>query len=117
MTMLKVDGVELPTPSGYMPSFEEISKADRNARGTMIKEVIAFKYKLEVSWKMLTQSELTKLMNVKRKNFFTLEFIDLDSGKPRTGIFYAGTPAASAMEYKEGKVDMWLDVKMNFIER
>lgn len=116
MTMLKVDGVALPTPTSYIPDFEEISKAERNANGTMIKEVIAYKYKLNVTWKMLSQSELTKLMNVKRKNSFILEFIDMDTGKSRTGQFYAGTPTANAMEYKNGGVENWLDVKMNFVE-
>lgn len=117
MAMLRVDGVDLPTPTSYTSDFEELSKAERNANGMMIKEVIAYKYKLSVTWKKLTQEELTMLMNVKRKNFFTLEFIDMDSGRPRTGTFYAGTPTASAMEYRNGRVDQWLDVKMNFIER
>lgn len=117
MTMLKVDGVVLPIPSGYIPSLEEISKAERNANGTMIKEVIAYKSKLEVTWKMLKQSEMTKLMNVKKKNFFQLEYIDLETGSHRTGTFYAGTPSANAMDFKNGRVDKWLDVKMNFIER
>ncbi len=116
MTMLKVDGVALPTPSSYTPDFEEISKADRNANGDMIKEVIAYKYKLNVTWKMLSQEELTKLMSVKRKNSFTLEFIDMDTGKPRKGQFYAGTPSDNAMDYKNGRVENWLDIKMNFIE-
>lgn len=115
--MLKVDGVDLPTPTTYVPDFEEISKAERNANGLLIKEVIAYKYKLNVTWKMLTQAELTKLINVKRKNFFTLEFIDMDTGMPRTGTFYAGTPSANGMQYKNGRIENWLDVKMNFIER
>lgn len=115
--MLKVDGVALPTPTSYTPDFEEISKAERNARGTMIKEVIAYKYKLNLIWAMLTQEELTKLMNVKRKNFFNLEFIAMDTGKKTTGVFYAGTPQAGAVEYKNGRVQYWKDVKMNFIER
>ena len=114
--MLKVDGVELPTPTSYTPDFEELSKAERNALGTMIKEVIGYKYKLNVTWKKLTQEELTKLMNIKRKNSFILEFIDMDTGMPNTGEFYAGTPSANAMEYKNGKVEHWLDIKMNFIE-
>lgn len=115
--MLTVDGVDLPTPTSYTPDFEELSKAERNANGMMIKEVIAYKYKLNVTWKKLTQEELTILMNVKRKNFFSLEFIDMDTGRPVTGTFYAGTPTANAMEYKNGRIEHWLDVKMNFIER
>lgn len=116
MTMLRAGGVDLPTPTSYTLDFEEISKAERNANGNMIKEVIAYKYKLNVTWKMLSQVELTKLMNVKRKSSFTLEFVDMDTGSTRTGQFYAGTPSANAIEYKNGRVENWLDVKMNFIE-
>lgn len=114
--MLRADGVDLPTPSDYTVDFEELSKAERNALGTMVKDVIAYKYKLNCVWKSLTQEEMTKLMNVKRKNSFTLDFISLDTGEKVTGYFYAGTPSASAMKFENGKVDRWLDVKMNFIE-
>lgn len=113
--MLRADGVDLPTPSDYTVDFEEISKAERNALGTMVKDVIAYKYKINCMWNALSQDEMSKLMNAKRRNSFTLSFISME-GKRESGEFYAGTPSASAMQYKDGKVDMWLNVKMNFIE-
>ena len=113
--MLVVNGVDLPTPSEYTVDFEEISKAERNALGTMVKDVIAYKWKISCVWKALSQDEMTRLMNAQRGNSFTLSFISME-GKRETGEFYAGTPSASAMQYKEGKVDVWLNVKMNFIE-
>ena len=114
--MLRSDGVDLPTPSSYAVDYEELSRAERNALGTMVKDVIAYKYKLNCVWKSLTQTEMAKLMAVKKKNTFSLDFIGLETGERITGHFYAGTPSASAMEYKNGRVDRWLDVKMNFIE-
>ncbi|CAK7070307.1 hypothetical protein [Tissierella sp.] len=115
MSILIVGGVNFPEPSSYVPSLEELSKAERNARGRMIKEVIAYKYKLEISWKYLTSEQMTTLINAKMKNYSKVEFIDL-TGNKRTAEFYPGTPSASAMEYKNGRVDHWLDIKMNFIE-
>lgn len=115
MYMLKVDGVELPTPSSYIPGIREISKAERNARGTMIKEQIALKDTLDIKWNALTQAEMNKLVNVKRKESFMLEFISLE-GVRVTGRFYAGDLTANAMDFKDGKVTRWLDVTMNFIE-
>lgn len=113
--MLKVDGVDFPTPTSYIPSLEELSKAERNARGRMIKEVIAYKYKLEITWKYLTSEQMTTLINAKMKNYSVVEYIDL-TGKKDTAEFYPGTPKANAMEYKNGRVDRWLDISMNFIE-
>lgn len=114
--MLTVDGVDIPTPTDYVVDYEEISKAERNANGLMIKEVIAYKYKLNLTWKQLTQNEMNKLMNVKNKNFFDVSFIDM-YGRRVSKTFYAGTPNAKGMEYKNNKIQYWLDVKMNFIER
>lgn len=114
--MLKVDGVDIPTPTDYVVDYEEISKAERNANGTMIKEVIAYKYKLNLTWKKLTQEEMNKLMDIKNKNFFDVSFIDM-YGKRVTRTFYAGTPSAKGMDYRNGKIQYWLDVKMNLIER
>lgn len=115
MSILIVDGVNFPEPSSYTPSLEELSKTDRNARGKMIKEVIAYKYNLEIAWKYLTSDQMRVLINAKMKNYSKVEFIDL-VGNKRTAEFHAGTPSASAMSCKNGKVDKWLDIKMNFIE-
>lgn len=113
--MLKVDGVDFPTPTSYMPSLEELSKSERNAKGRMLKEVIAYKYKLEITWKRLTSEQMTTLIDAKMKNYSSVEFIDL-TGNKKVAEFYPGTPSASAMEYRNGRVEQWLDIKMNFIE-
>ena len=114
--MIQVDGVDMPAPTDYEIDDEEISKADRNAKGLMIKESIAFKIKLNLKWKMLTQSDMSKLRRVKHANFFKVSFIDLD-GIRKTKTFYAGTLSAGKMIYKNGKVVYWDDVSMNLIER
>lgn len=117
MYMLKVDGViEVPTPSSYIVDMMEISKAERNALGTMVKDFIAMKTKLNVSWKSLTQAELMTLTNIKRKPSFRLEYYSMETGKIESGHFYVGDLNANAMRFKNGTVDRWLDITMNFVE-
>lgn len=114
--MLKIDGVDIPTPTEYKMDYEEISDADRNANGLMIKEAITYKYKLNLAWKVLDPSEMTKLMQAKNKNFFQASFINLENRR-ETRTFYAGTPSATGMQYKNGRIVKWLDITMNIIER
>lgn len=114
--MLKADGVRLPTPTDYTQGIEEISKAERNAAGTMVKDVIAFKDKLILVWQNLTQEELSLLTVVKKKNSVMLEYISMETGTSITGHFYTGSIQATGIQYKNGKIEYWKDVKMNFIE-
>ena len=61
--MIKINNVTIPTPSEYNVGIQDLSKAERNARGTMIIERIATKRKLEMNWKYLTKLELQQLLN------------------------------------------------------
>ncbi|MBU5439504.1 hypothetical protein KQI42_15925 [Tissierella sp. MSJ-40] len=114
--MLIIEGVDMPTPTDYDIDDEEISKADRNANAYMLKEQVAFKYKLNLKWAMLTPEETKKLSRVKKKNSFNVSFIDLENERV-TKEFYAGTLSARGMQYKDGKILYWKDVRMNIIER
>lgn len=114
--MIKVNGVEIPTPSTYQPTLNDIGKADRNANGTMILEIITTKRKLEMSWSYLSQSDLAFLFQSIAGTFFTVEYPDPEDGTTKTGTFYKGDRSAGAIDYKDG-VMRWKDCKVNFIER
>lgn len=114
--MIKVNGVDIKTPSTYQVSLNDLSKADRNANGLMIIERIATKRKVEMSWDFLTQAELYTLLQSIISVFFTVEYPDPQDGALKTGTFYVGDRTAGAMDYKNG-VMRWKDIKFNFIER
>jgi len=114
--MIKINGVTLPTPSDYEVGIQDISKAERNARGTMIIERIATKRKIEVSWNFLSQEELSNLLKLVSPVFFSVEYIDPQEGKRKIGTFYAGDRVPKAMDYRNGKV-RWRDIKFSLIER
>ncbi|MFS8540752.1 MAG: hypothetical protein LOD89_01500 [Tissierellales bacterium] len=108
--MIKIDGVELPTPSEYTVGIQDLSKAERNARGTMIIERIATKRKIELSWKYLTREQLSQVLNLVAPVFFTVEYIDPQENKRKTGVFYCGDRSVSALDYRNGEI-RWKDIK------
>lgn len=114
--MIKVNGVELPTPSDYNVGIQDISKAERNARGTMIIERIATKRKLELAWKYLTKQQLQQVLNAVSPVFFNVEYLDPQTGSRRSGSFYAGDRTVGAMDYIDGNI-RWKDIKFNVVER
>lgn len=114
--MIRINGVQIPTPSSFIASIEPLVKAERNARGTMIMEHIADKRKLEMTWTYLTPGELQQLLNAVSGTFFTVQYPDPQTGSTRTGTFYAGPRSVGALSYQNGQM-RWKDVKFNVIER
>jgi len=114
--LIKIDGWTIPTPSSYTAGVMDLSKAERNARGTIIIERIATKRKLELTWNYLDQDRLSQLLRAVSPVFFTVEYPDPQDGTMRTGTFYVGDRKAGAIDYRDGVV-RWKDVAFNLIER
>lgn len=114
--MIKVNGVVIPTPSDYQVGIMDLSKAERNARGTLIIERIATKRKLELSWKYLSKEDLSRLLKLVSPVFFNVEYIDPQNNMKKTGTFYVGDRNMGALDYRNGNI-RYKDIKMNFIER
>jgi hypothetical protein len=116
MALIKINGVEIPTPSDYQPGIMDISKAERNANGTMIIERVATKRKLELAWKTLSQQQMTLILNAIAPVFFTVEYMDPQEGGIKIGTFYAGDRNCPALSFINGKLK-YKDVKFSIIER
>lgn len=114
--MIIVNGVAIPTPSTYQVGIQDLSKAERNANGTMIIERIATKRKLEMSWAYLSQSDLSNLLQAVSGVFFTVRYPDPQDGTLKTGTFYAGDRSSGMIDYKSG-IARYKDVKFNVIEQ
>ena len=114
--MIKINGVGIPTPSDFQTGIMDISKAERNADGTMIIERVATKRKLEISYKKLSKEDLSNLFNLVSPVFFSVEYIDPQDGGFKTGVFYSGDRAAGALSYINSVIK-WKDIKFNLIER
>lgn len=116
MALIKIDGVDMPSPSGIQFGIMDLSKAERNANGTMIIERIATKRKLDLEWKYLSQAELASLLNAVSPVLFSLTYTDPQTNALRTGTFYAGDRAVGVMDVKNGVI-RYKDTKFSVIER
>lgn len=116
MALIKINGVELKTPSDLTPSIMDLSKAERNANGTMIIERIATKRKLEVTWKALTGTEVSVLLQAVAPVFFYVEYLDPQENINKTGMFYCGDRKIPMLSFVNG-VPKYKDIGFNLIER
>lgn len=113
--MIKINNSTIPAPVSYAPNLMDITNGERNSKGTMFIDLVAKKWKLELSWGVLTQEELTEILQALEAQItFSVTFIDL-YGKEQTKTFYKGDRKAGALLYKEGKV-IWKDFSVNLIE-
>ena len=114
--MIKINGVAIPAPTDFQVGIQDLSKAERNARGTMIIERIATKIKIEFEWIYLTKAEYQQLLNLVSPVFFTVEYPDPRTGSQRTGTFYVGDRTIGGLDFSKGEM-RWKDCKFNVIER
>jgi hypothetical protein len=116
MALVTANGVALPTPTTYDVGIMDISKAERNAAGTMIIERIATKRQINLSWNFLSASDLSAILNAVAPVFYNVTYLDPQTGTYRTGSFYCGDRNAGMVDYRNG-VPRYKDVKFTLIER
>jgi hypothetical protein len=114
--VIKINNIELPALIKYNVSIMDISKAERNANGTMIIERIATKRKIELVCGLLTREQLSQVLNLVAPVFFTVEYSDPQDNTIKTGTFYCGDRSVEGLKYKNGKMH-WKGTRFNLIER
>jgi hypothetical protein len=114
--MLKIAGVSVKAPADLKIGRFDLTKSGRTASGKMVMDVIATKRRVDVIWKMLTDSELEKIIDTitANKPFFSLEYPD--AGGTKTMTCYAGDIVTSLWHTKNG-VRYWEEVSIGFIEQ
>lgn len=116
MAVITAGGVGFPTPSEMSMGVMDLSKAERNTKGTMIIERIATKQKIELTWKYMTAADLKTVLNAVSGAFFSVTYTDPLTNAARTGTFYAGDRTAGVLRFDNG-VPSYEDVKFNLIEK
>lgn len=116
MALIKINGVDLPTPSEFSVSIQDVVNAERNARATMIMELIGVKQKIELSWAFLTAAQLSQVLTAVKPLFFTVTYPDPETNTTRTATFYKGDRPAPMMDFRSG-IARYQDVKFSLIER
>lgn len=114
--MLIINNVNVKPPKSFQVGIADIdSNTGRNANGTIVRDRISVKRKLECEWGMLTQNEIQELLNAVAPVFFNIQYMD-----PQLGLtiktFYVGDRTSPAYSFNE-KLKPWSGLKMNFIEK
>ena len=114
--MLKIAGVSVKAPTDLKIGRFDITKSNRAASGKMMMDLIATKRRVDVVWKMLTDSELQTIIDTitANKPFFSLEYPDTGGTKSMT--CYAGDVVTSLWHTKNG-IRYWEEVSIPFIEQ
>ncbi|HFE9851431.1 TPA: DUF6711 family protein [Enterococcus faecalis] len=114
---LSIEGVNVKTPKKFQVSIEDIdSESGRNANGDMIRDRLAVKQKLEISWGPLSDKEISTILTSVKPPFFTVTYPDPETGGQSTKSFYVGARTAPMYSWND-TLPKWEGLAMNFIER
>lgn len=107
----------MKTPKVYQIDFEDIdNESGRNAKGDMMRDVVASKVKLNVEWGPLTNAEASTILKAIKQPFFQATYYDALEGGMVTKTFYAGSKSVPAYSWNP-KFLPWAGLTVNFIER
>lgn len=116
MSRLVINGVVVSTPKVFKVGISDIDgETGRTARGTMIRDRVAVKRKLECEWGMLSQADVSKILNAVSNVFFTITYPDPQLNTV-TKTFYVGDRSVPAYSWAN-PLKPWSNLSMNFIER
>lgn len=99
---LKIDGVDLPAPSGY--TFTEsdlVENSTRNAAGKAVWDVVRRNVgSLNLTWENVSRDKITQIINtIRNKKQFQCTFLNTNTGQVETRTFYAGDRANELVRY------------------
>jgi hypothetical protein len=115
MGLLKVNGIDIVTPSVYQVDIADLDgTTNRNAKGDLIRDRIAVKRKLSLEWAPLKTSEISTLLKAVQDVFFSCTYLDPMVGSVQTKTFYVGDRSAPLYNNTLG---LWESLKMDFIEK
>lgn len=117
--VIKINGVTVKFPKSFKVNVQDIDgNTTRNAAGTMIRDRITTKRKIEAEWGPLSDNEISILLNAVKDQFFQVEYPDPLTGGQRTGTFYVGDRSAPAYSFNDKfKKIKWEGLSMNFVEQ
>lgn len=117
---LAINGAVVKPPKDFKISYEDIDadSSGRNADGTMVRDLIARKVKLELAWGPMSDSESSNILKRIDGLFFTASYPDAKEGRIVTKTFYAGPRALGAYSWHDKFNSFkWDGLSVNFIEQ
>lgn len=115
--LVNVNGVDnLPTPSDYQPDIEILENSTRSAEGTLLREIIAYKIKLNCKWNYMTREQYQALQQIRKMKSFECTYYDAEADYTKTITCYCGPVKGTPLKADENGVLEWVNISANFIE-
>ena len=118
--VIKINGINIAkTPSEFsvdVMDLDDGSTTTRTVDGTLHRDRIAVKRKLNMKWNALEWSVLSDLLQSVAGEFFEVYYPDPETGQYETKTFYVGNRQAPVAKSVNGEI-VWTSLTMNFIER
>lgn len=118
MASLVLNGVSVKAPKSLKVTVQDVDgQSSRTAAGTMVRDRIAVKRKLECEWGPLSQTEISQILSAISGVFLPITYPDPQNGQT-TKTFYAGDRSSPIYSFHEkfNKM-MWTGLSVNFIEQ
>ena len=116
MARLIINGVAVKPPQKFQVGIQDIDgETGRNANGDMMRDRITTKRKLDCEWGMLTQEEMSQLLNAVSPEVVEVSYPDPIKGQT-TKTLYVGDRTAPSYSFTE-KFKPWSGAKFNLVER
>lgn len=113
---LIINGVTVVAPKSFKVTISDVDgETGRNAAGYMLRDRVAVKRKLECEWGLLSQADMSTLLQAVKSEFFTVQYPDPERGLT-SGTFYVGDRSAPAYSWVNN-LKPWSGLSMNFVER
>lgn len=92
-----VNGAYIPIPSGYTYNRSDVSSSDagRTEDTTMHKLLLGACVHIGLEWSFVSPDEASEIMNAFAPEYFSVQFLDVDSGQYKTSVFYCGDKTAT----------------------
>lgn len=117
--MIRVNGMDIPEPATYEVLLSDLDAdgSGRTADGTMVRDRVAMKYKLTMTWNALKPNEMAKLLQFVKDQFFSCEFLDPYTGTYIVRTMYVGDRTAPIAYSRNNGSFIWRSLSMDFIEQ
>lgn len=111
-----LNGVAVAAPLPYKVSINDLdAESGRNAKGDLLRDRIAVKRSIELSWGVLSQSETTAILNAVSPVFFPVQYDDPQLGTV-IKTFYVGNRDVPLM-LKSTSGTFYKGLGFNIVER
>lgn len=115
--------VSLIDPSSMEYQLYDLDSGDstgRNLEGSMLRDRVAVKEKVVMEFPPMQAQDFTTMMALISQPFFQCRYYSLNTGTERDVTMYVGDRSAKryyTLDAENNKVQIWKDIKFNFIEQ